>query len=243
MEEIFLFDVDGTLTLPRQQAKQDMVEFIKSLAKEAHIGFVGGSDLSKITEQLGQELINLANYTFAENGCVVLKNGEQIHEESIALHIGEENIKSLINFALSYMANIDIPIKRGTFIEYRKGMLNFSPIGRNCSQSEREAFVKWDETNQIRQKMVGELREMFSYMGLQFSIGGQISIDVFPVGWDKTHCLSHLEAYKTVHFFGDKTDPGGNDHEIFESERTVGHKVSGPEDTMAQVREILEVIN
>jgi len=37
--------------------------------------------------------------------------------------------------------------------------------------------------------------------------GGQISFDVFPVGWDKTYCLKHIEdeGFKTIHFFGDKT--------------------------------------
>lgn len=39
-------------------------------------------------------------------------------------------------------------------------------------------------------------------------VGGQISIDVFPKGWDKTYCLKHLsdEPFDTIHFFGDKTE-------------------------------------
>ena len=39
------------------------------------------------------------------------------------------------------------------------------------------------------------------------AIGGQISFDVFPVGWDKTYCLGliDLTQYKEVHFYGDKT--------------------------------------
>lgn len=37
--------------------------------------------------------------------------------------------------------------------------------------------------------------------------GGQISFDVFPIGWDKTFCLRFVEKdeYKEIHFFGDKT--------------------------------------
>ena len=33
---------------------------------------------------------------------------------------------------------------RGTFIEFRNGMINVSPIGRNCSKSERDAFEEFD---------------------------------------------------------------------------------------------------
>ncbi len=38
-------------------------------------------------------------------------------------------------------------------------------------------------------------------------LGGQISMDVFPEGWDKCYCLRFVEnKYKTIHFFGDKTN-------------------------------------
>jgi len=45
---------------------------------------------------------------------------------------------------------------------------------------------------------------------LTFAIGGQISIDVFPDGWDKRYCLKHIEneGFKEIHFFGDKTEKG-----------------------------------
>ena len=36
---------------------------------------------------------------------------------------------------------------RGTFIEFRSGMLNVSPIGRNCSQEERDEFERYDKVN------------------------------------------------------------------------------------------------
>ena len=88
-------------------------------------------------------------------------------------------------------------------------MLNVSPIGRNCSQEERDAFEEYDKVHNIRKKMVAALEEEFADFGLKFSIGGQISFDVFPQGWDKTYCLRHIEGrgFKEIHFFGDKTFP------------------------------------
>lgn len=47
-------------------------------------------------------------------------------------------------------ADIDIPVKRGTFIEFRNGMLNISPIGRNCSQKERDEYEVLDLKHGIR---------------------------------------------------------------------------------------------
>lgn len=71
--------------------------------------------------------------------------------------------------------------------------------------------------------------------------GGQISFDVFPKGWDKTYCLKYLDDYTTIHFFGDKTQPGGNDYEISQSARVISHTVSGPEDTLEQLKKLLSV--
>ena len=34
---------------------------------------------------------------------------------------------------------------------------------------------------------------------------------------------------------------GGNDHEIFEDPRTIGHTVTSPEDTMAQLKQMLSL--
>ncbi|BFG21923.1 hypothetical protein CerSpe_081990 [Prunus speciosa] len=50
---IALFDVDGTLTAPRKAVTPEMLGFIRELRKAVTVGIVGGSDLSKITEQLG----------------------------------------------------------------------------------------------------------------------------------------------------------------------------------------------
>ena len=83
-----------------------------------------------------------------------------------------------------------------------------------------------------------------------FSIGGQISFDVFPTGWDKTYCLQHIEneakrpggvEYTTIHFFGDKTFEGGNDYEIFSDSRTIGHTVTGPQDTIDELKKLFNL--
>jgi phosphomannomutase len=73
---------------------------------------------------------------------------------------------------------------------------------------------------------------------------------VFPKGWDKTYCLQHLEneakrpggvEYTTIHFFGDKTFVGGNDYEIFEDSRTIGHTVTGPQDTIDELKKMFQL--
>ena len=90
------------------------------------------------------------DYFFAENGLVAYKQAQVIAIQSLKTWLGEDKLKELINFALHYIADLDIPIKRGTFIEFRNGMLNICPIGRNCSQAERDEFGRYDDKTGVR---------------------------------------------------------------------------------------------
>lgn len=245
-----------------------MREFLIEARKRVPLAIVGGSDFKKITEQLADHdkdlcmsllifffelqilissffpVLSLFDYTFSENGLYGFKGTEPYPVQSIQKAIGDAKLQELINFALRYMSDIQLPVKRGNFVEFRNGMINLSPIGRSCSQEERMQFVEFDKKHGIRQKFTEQLREKFGQYGLQFAIGGQISVDVFPTGWDKTFCLQYLVPdFDTIHFFGDKTAPGGNDHEIFADERTVGHTVEGPEDTRKHVENVLKELD
>jgi len=58
-------------------------------------GVVGGSDLVKQKEQLGDSPA-LFDYAFAENGLMAFKDGQKIGETSLVQHLGEEKLKKLI---------------------------------------------------------------------------------------------------------------------------------------------------
>ncbi|XP_019615091.1 PREDICTED: phosphomannomutase 2-like [Branchiostoma belcheri] len=236
-----LFDVDGTLTAARQRITDSMEGFLMQLKEKVVVGLVGGSDFVKIAEQMkGEDVVKKFDYVFAENGLVAYKDGKLLAKMNIQEHMGEEKLQTFINFCLQYMSKLTLPVKRGTFIEFRSGLINVCPVGRSCSQEERIQFNQYDQEHKIRETFVADLRKQFPDAGLVFSIGGQISIDAFPKGWDKTYCLNHVEkdGFKTIHFFGDKTMAGGNDHEIFADPRTVGHTVTSPDDTRAQLEKL-----
>lgn len=233
---IALFDVDGTLTSPRGKITSTMYNFMNELSTHVTIGIVGGSDLPKQEEQLGKKIVDIFPYNFSQNGLVAYKDGNLLEVQTLSRFLGEDNIKRFVNWTMNYLSKVDLPVKRGTFIEFRSGMINISPIGRNCSRSERNDYETYDLKHNIRTNMVTKMKEEFSDLNLTYSIGGQISFDVFPKGWDKTYCLRFLDDadFDQIHFFGDKTFVGGNDYEIFIHERTIGHNVTSPDDTKEQ---------
>merc|ERR1712166_1158469 len=136
-----------------------MVEAYHACANAGvHMGIVSGSDIVKVTEQFGQDIVDSSIYCFSENGLLAMKNGKEFARQSFKDHLGEDSLKSLINFALRYIADLDIPVKRGTFLDYRNGMMNISPIGRNCSKEERNEFEEYDKGTNVRKNMIAALR-------------------------------------------------------------------------------------
>jgi len=244
IKQLVLFDVDGPLSPARQAAPPEVLALLKEVRKKVAIGVVGGSDFVKISEQLStpgtSDAINAFDYFFAENGLTAYKLGRPLPSQSFIKFIGEEKYKVLASFILHYIADLDIPIKRGTFIEFRNGMINVSPLGRNATIQERKDFNAYDKQHGIRTSFVKVLQEKFADYGLTFAIGGQISFDVFPNGWNKTYALQHVEdeKFEKIHFIGDSTQPGGNDYDIFMDPRTVGHTVKNSDDTMRILKEL-----
>ena len=72
---------------------------------------ITGSDLPKQEEQLGEGVVKVFPYNFSQNGLVAYKNGELLNIQTMSQHIGEDNVKRIVNWTLKYIADLDIPIK------------------------------------------------------------------------------------------------------------------------------------
>lgn len=121
-DTICLFDVDNTLTPARQSVSPEMLQLLSVLRHKCAIGFVGGSNLVKQQEQLGTPsipVIGLFDFCFAENGLTAYRLGEQLASNSFIGWLGQEKYKQLVNFCLRYIADIECPVKTGTFVEFR----------------------------------------------------------------------------------------------------------------------------
>ena len=146
-----------------------MLQLLSELRHKVVIGFVGGSDLSKQQEQLGTPEIpvqTLFDFGFSENGLTAFRMGQPLASHSFIKWLGEDNYKKLVNFVLRYVADLDIPIKRGTFVEFRNGMINVSPIGRNANLQERLDYEKYDLEHKVRATFIEALKKEFPDMGL-----------------------------------------------------------------------------
>ena len=202
----YVFDVDGTLTPSRGKMDLAFQKWFIEWQKTHKSYLVTGSDYAKTVEQVGQEVIDNACMLF--NCC-----GNEVREKDKIIFSSDWQPNNELLEALEQeLQNSDYPEKTGKHIEIRTGMLNFSIVGRNAQKSQRERYRKYDNENSERIGICLRLERKFE--DLDFMIGGETGIDVYPTGKDKRLVLDYISHDDPIVFFGDKTLPGGNDYPL-----------------------------
>ena len=187
---VVLFDIDGTLTDHRRQVTPQMVAALTELSHDAHLGFVTGSPLLLIEEQLSL-FFNKDNAAAAENVDIFPCNGTQqffwdstdgkficVNAVSMRKHLGDDCFRKLIisaqecqhQFMHEFALRHNIPMS-GNFIDYRGSLLNWCPIGRMADFDERKKFIKADAELGIRKLLMSKYLEMIDDMGVAVNLG------------------------------------------------------------------------
>lgn len=206
-ERVFLFDVDGTLTPARQTIDPEFEKWFLNFCENNPVFLVSGSDRPKTIEQIGQKIYDACMGVYQCNGNEHWYRNRRI--KSSDWKPSYEFNHYLINIA----NRSPYPFKTDEHIELRTGMLNFSTVGRAANQQQRKAYYEWDNKHQERKNIAAEINR--KYPDLHASIGGHISIDIYPRGADKSQVSNELQkVYDEIIFFGDKTEYGGNDYPI-----------------------------
>ena len=208
MQHILLFDVDGTLTPSRQRIDEEFRLWFYDFVwkRNYHIGLVTGSDYPKTVEQLGREICERVGRSFNCLGNDVWAQGKNVYTNPWHLPAEAEF------FLLEKLFQSKYPIRTGTHIEHRPGLCNFSVVGREATQEQRQEYHAFDNQDGERIRIASELGVHFP--DLEARVGGEISIDIYPKGADKQQVIDTLEGDYTIKYFGDRTDPTGNDHTI-----------------------------
>ena len=212
MNKVFIFDVDGTLTPSRLKMDKKFKKFFKEWALKNTFYLVTGSDLPKLQEQMdGLEIYSKGIFTCCGNQHWNLDTGNINTSIDLVYENKFELPKHLNMFLDVILKQSPYPHRYGNHIEDRGSMVNFSIVGRDCTQEQREHFFEWDNEKQERVKIANIIKTKAK--GIDAVIGGQISIDIYPEGNDKSQILKHID-YDECNFIGDRTKEGGNDYPL-----------------------------
>ena len=192
MDRIFIFDVDGTLTPSRLPMTKKFQKFFKEWIKKNKFYLVTGSDLPKLQEQMcffdieAEGILTCCGNEFwLPNPSVPIQSAELIYDNKFKMTTKLKNALEVMLMGSEY------PHRYGNHIEDRGSMVNFSIVGRDCTQEQRDEYYKWDKEKSERKKISTFLKHKFPE--LDAVIGGQISIDIYPKGNDKSQVLEHIE--------------------------------------------------
>ena len=224
-----VFDVDGTLTPSRLKMDPEFKKFFLEYFKRKEFCLVSGSDYAKLLEQVGADILSAANMVFPCSGNSVYVRGTEVYQSNWKPEA------DLLRCLEAELQSSNYRIRRGGHYEYRPGMLNFSIIGRRCSQIDREQYYNWDVEHQERAAICSRLKAQFPE--LSFEIGGQISLDIYPKGADKSQILPYLIDW-TIYFFGDGIKPGHNDYSL--ARALTGQSRSFPVNNWSETKEMLD---
>ncbi len=232
MKTAYVFDVDGTLTEPRQKITKSFLKYFTDWSTSKDLYISTGSDFIKTKEQLGSEALKLFKEICCCMGNEIRKSdGNIIKQRKLEIPL------ALTEDLYTFLNNTNYNVKTENHIELRTGMINFSIVGRKASFDQRNDYNKWDKLNGERKLIADFINK--KYHQFNASVGGSISIDIIEKGKDKGQIVDYLESkkYKKIVFYGDRCYLGGNDYGIVrELERSnleyQWTNVSGPNQLM-----------
>lgn len=198
------FDMDKTITPPRQMMLPEMFKLLNSLSQDLIV--VSGSSIEQMPNQLGDlkcyRLGQNGNHAISEDGSLLWFNPQLTteHQTEILDHISE--IVELLEHK---------PNPEWNPIEDRGAQITFSPIGNTAPV---DLKMVYDPDRRKRFSFLNQIP--FASEDLIVVIGGSTSLDylhkerhkganvkkmIEEMGWNKDECI----------YFGDGLYPGGND--------------------------------
>jgi len=202
----YIFDVDGTLTPSRCPIDPEFKEWFIDFIKDNKVWLVTGSDYDKTLEQLGPEICESVVTCYNCQGNDVWHKGKRVNAKQFK---APEGLQPLLE---GWLQASRFPLRTGNHIEKRKGMWNFSIVGRNATWAERSEYVQWDVSNRERESIALEINSLFD--NVTATVGGETGIDIGRTGGDKSQILEDFNSDDKIYFFGDRQEPGGNDYPL-----------------------------
>ncbi len=140
-----------------------------------------------------------------------------------------DRLNLLIKRSLIKIAEMPI-LHHGNPIDFWKGLVYISPPGMQATSYERDIFLEKDREKNLRQHDPDRKFE--------FSLGVAVGIAIYPPGWDKSQVVDFFLSTREktpLLYFGDRTDPDGNDYPIFSHPHIRGISDTGPSDAIRQL--------
>ncbi|MBQ2637760.1 HAD-IIB family hydrolase [Candidatus Saccharibacteria bacterium] len=230
MKKVLSFDVDQTLNIAKTPIPDEIADLlIRCLKNNLQICPISGQKFDQFLVQIVDPLknrgvspaeLNNLHLFFAQGTQYYRYNPDQEDWTKIYDYpLKEEEVKKITEALETAAKELGFweadKLKDGDeIIENRLSQVTFSALGQKAGTKEKYA---WDPDCKKREKIVEKAKALAPEF--DYEIGGTTSINAIKPGMNKKfgmeNLLKQLSVEKSdVLYFGDMTQPGGNDYPV-----------------------------
>ncbi len=255
-KRVLAFDIDQTLNIAKTPIPPEMAEVLKNCLNYFEICPISGQKFEQFLVQIVDELkkVDVTEeelshlHLFAAQGTQYYRYDLKKHDwaEVYNYPLKEEDVVKITTVLedsareLGYWEE-DKLAPGDEIIENRLSQITFSALGQTAGT---EVKYAWDPDCKKREAIVEKCRDKLP--DFLYEIGGTTSINVAAPGMNKEFGMKHLLEELNVEipevlYFGDMTQPGGNDYPVVQMGiDTI--TVRSHEDTLYALRGILGLV-
>ena len=227
MRKVLAFDVDQTLNIAKTPIPDEIAELLTKCLDHFEICPISGQKfdqfliqiVDRLTDATPEQLSHL--HLFVAQGTQYYKydpakkDWAQVYNYPLTDDQVAEITKAIQTAAeeLGYW-EADKVAEGDEIIENRLSQVTFSALGQKAGT---EAKYAWDPDHKKREAIVARAKKLAP--DFEYEIGGTTSINAFVPGMNKVFGMTHLMEElkvdkKDILYFGDMTQPGGNDYPV-----------------------------
>ena len=261
MKEVLAFDIDQTLNIAKTPIPDEIADLLISCLDHFEICPISGQKFDQFLIQIVNRLVERgATGSQLKHLHLFVAQGTQYYRYTGADDYNQDGWEQAYNYPLTdeQVQKITSAIEQAArelgyweedklakgdeIIENRLSQVTFSALGQKAGT---EVKYAWDPDCKKRNAIV-ELAKKAA-PEFDYEVGGTTSINAFVPGMNKkfgmTHLMEELDVDEgEILYFGDMTQPGGNDYPVVEMGiETI--TVRSHEDTAYALRGILGVID
>lgn len=222
MTNIYLFDVDGTLTPQGRAMTQEVATEFHKFAIRFPTFLATSQTYENLRDRIPTKILNACKGIYSCSGAEYSEKGTNIYRRQLLLSkILEVSCEALIKQS-------NFRYKMGSHIQRCPGAINVSVVGLKAEKAELLRYMIWDRALGEREKLIKIINE--SQLEYEAYLGNNTSICILPTDENKSAIAEDLfEKYPEtkITFFGDRISEFGSDLPLAERLRkeSIYHRV------------------
>lgn len=202
--QVWLFDVDGTLTAPGQPINPDFAQWLTWFARRHDVRIVSAGSRDRILRQLGRTLVDALKVSYLRFGASVWRTDVEVER------LGYEVPAGLETFAKAQARELGLPVTYRTAVLNQGGESAVVFFDQRSGRRAGDAFESWDAQFGLRQALAERIE--LAYATCRALVEPGTSVAVLPRAFDKSRVAGLVR--QPVQFFANETHAGGSDHDL-----------------------------